>query len=173
MTPNVPSQTSKLSPRATPFGSFPAAIAWITRRLAPRCDPTSTDGGVGWLKGRCEVWRSGQDDVQRVTDDYLEIRSHWWHSSGSSDYKSRSLDVARLVDRHGTVHDCVWRDAPRKLSPGVETRVEGRRRWLRIARTALPVRVLYFEWFEYVVYDNLEQGSSWSRKWWVRYEAGD
>ena len=104
---------------------------------------------------------------------FVDVETWGWHSSGTNDYKNEYTSVVSVVDRDGTEHEPRWTDEPLELFVGVETFTRDRRRCVRIHRSALPVRVLFRHYYEYVSYDDWEHNSSWTRHYWVRYEPAD
>jgi hypothetical protein len=113
------------------------------------------------------------EEVQVVLVPFVDIETSGWHSSGTNDYKNEYTDIVSIVDRDGTEHEPRWTDEPLELFVGVEAFTRDRRRCVRIHRSALPVRVRFRHYFEYVSYDDSERNSSWTRHFWVRYEPGD
>ena len=75
------------------------------------------------------------------------------------------------MDRDGVEHEPVWSNARVELCPGIVMFSRDRRRYLSIARVACPVRVLLTERFEYISYDDASHNTSWTKRYWVRYEA--
>ena len=113
----------------------------------------------------------GQRVVHMTAEELEQPASTAWRRGGSGDYKTDSLVVERIVDRDGIERELVWSDARVELCPGITMFSRDRRRYLTILRAACPVRILFAEHFEYVSYDDASHNTSWTKRYWVRYEA--
>lgn len=110
------------------------------------------------------------EEVIRISNNFAEARSHYWHSEGTNDYKNSAIHIEKIVDRKGQVVGAVWQDDWTEVSPGIETRKE-KGHHVRIHRHACPVRIQFQRWYEYVSYDDSAYSFSESANYWVRYEA--
>jgi hypothetical protein len=119
------------------------------------------------------VANEGQEQVRRVRDEVVEVRSSRHYYGGSNDRTKSGERVAAVVDRDGRQLELGYHRDWTEVAPGIEARGATEEEVVRIHRSALPVRVEMHRYHEYISYTDSEHCSYHSSRYWVRYEADE
>lgn len=111
-----------------------------------------------------------EESVRYIESEVYEWEGSYYAHSGSNDYSRDVTDVFQIVDSSGVAHGASGGSSWNEVCQGVEMRSEGLQVFMRITRSACPVRVRFRHWTEYASYDGRGHSEQSTRFYWVRYE---